>query len=330
MNSQSRQTRDSRFIQLLVYSFQGTFATVLALITGCSDQPTPVLKASSEFELEIIGARHYPDAIFGLGYAFAHGFSRVDLYGETYLQATPGIVFKSKQIQPLPAYKVVLDQRKTDWLSVNTLKVLDQKSGIELATFALPSQGWPGDQAGAWLAKLLLRDATGKRPQQFDISDSSQVVLLDPSSRLQSADLQTRKLRLSGCPPSVTFHTGKSDHGSSEIRTPEWTLLSPYGFREVFCSRERVFVLSAHRQEDVEVIAIDDKGIVVARGFVRNKVLNLGNQYHHTKIVLVSDSEDRLILRQAFFVARSPLIESELAKYEVSFSIPWSALLLSR
>ncbi len=311
-------------------SVRAVFGCAITLSVGCTNQSPPVLQSSSEFELEIIGVRHYPDAEFGLGYAFAHGFSRVDLYGKTYRQVSPDVVLKSEQLQSLPIYKVVLDQGKAGWFSRNSLSVIDRESGNVLTNFRMPSQGWAGDQAGAWLAKLLNADPSGKRLQQFDVSESARVDLLTPSSLLTQVDLEARGLRMLGCPPEVSYHTGESDHGYSEVRTPRWTLVSPYGLREVLCSRQLVLVIRSHRQEDVEVIAIDKEGIVVARGFVRNRVVNLEHRYHYTKIVALNDSEDQLVFRQAFFGTQSPLVEHVVARYEVNFTIPWSAIQLPR
>ena len=310
-------------------------ALAATYIAGCTDQATQALPSSSEFEFEVLGVRPYPDAVFGLTYAFAHGFTRVDVNGSTYRQASPGIVFRTTQQQPLPIYKVVLDQRSSNWLptalqhpfSKGTIRLVDRAGDNVLAKFTLPTDRWPGDQAGAWLARLLNPDPSGSQGRQFDVSSVAQVNVLTPSSVLQPAETATKGLRVIDCPTVVSYVGGASDYGHGELRTPNWTLGLPYSLREVHCSRRGVLLIGSHRQEDLELIAIDEAGVVVARGFVRNDKFDL-RRYHHTKVISTDDLGDRLVLRQAHFVPSSP--HTALAAHEVNFVIPWSAIRLPR
>ncbi|NRR33590.1 hypothetical protein HSX11_25775 [Oxalobacteraceae bacterium] len=319
-----------------------SFSTVLVLlacvlIACCADKPPPLLPPSNEIELEMLVAHPLPDAVFDLEYAFGHGFARVDLNGNTYRWTSRGIVFRSTQQQPLPIYRVVLDQRLSDRypetlrniVSKGHLRLYDRATGTKLATFSLPDSGWPGDQAGAWLAKLLNPDPSANRNQQLDIGKAAQVDLLVPSSVLQPDENTWTTPKIVGCPSNVINAPGISKFGRGELRTPNWNLIAPVGLLEVHCSQRGVFLILTH-MEYLEVVTIDQAGLVIARGGVRNDKINLGLRYHPTKIVSFADLGDRVVLRQAHFDPQFRNHEPQLATYEVKFDIPWSAIRLPR
>jgi hypothetical protein len=285
----------------------------------------------------------YPDATFGLEYAFGRGFSRVDLNGNTYRQPSPGVVFLSKQIAPLPRYIVVMDQRSTAWvpklirtfLSSHSLQLIDRASGDQLAIFTLPRQGWPGDQAGKWLAGLLNPDPRGERDERNNIFNASMfatVEAISPESVLQIDDPLIRGYSVKSCPKSVFVHYDKnSDHGQSELKTPNWTLLMPHRFREVYCLRGMVMIFGESTgQEHLELIAIDLNGNLVGRASVFNDKVDLGDQNHITKIISLEESGENLIIRKAHFSPQSPPDQLTVAFFEERFRIPWSAVAMPR
>ncbi|MGM9483407.1 hypothetical protein ACS5PN_19575 [Roseateles sp. NT4] len=295
----------------------------------------PVLAPSSEIELEILGVRPYPDAKFELGYAFAHGFTRVDLNGNTYRQVLPGIVFKSAQEGLAPTYKVVVDQRSTRWLpaawqglvSSGTVQLFERNRGVKLASFSMPRDGWPGDQAGAWLAKLLNPDPPGARRRNFDVSSSAQVELVAPNALLEPAERAAAWPRLVGCPQDALQSKRSADYGEAELRIWSWLLLMPRGIFEVHCSQHAVLLLGSLGQTDLQVIGIDPSGTVFARGSVRNDKLRLGYEVHHKKIVAMKDSKEQLVIRLAYFPVTSSAVKPTPAAHEVEFTIPWAAIL---
>jgi hypothetical protein len=294
---------------------------------------------SSEIELKVLGVKPYPDAKFGLGYAFAHGFARVDLNGSTYRQLSPDVILRGEQTSPLPPYVVVMDQRAASWLSEplrlltsnHSLQVLDRASGTQMATFTLPRDGWAGDEAGRLLARLLNPDPHGERNRQFDISALASVQAMPPASHLQPDEANNKSLPVKACPKSVSAHYDLNfDHGRGELRTSNWTLLMPHGLREVHCSRRAILLFGGHRQEDLEIIAIDSVGTLIGRGFIRNDKFDLAHRYHFTKIVALEETSDELIVHQAHFVAESPVRQAAVAAYESKFTIPWSAVAIPR
>lgn len=304
---------------------------MLGTLIGCDSGVRPAIAPSSEIELKVLGAKPYPDAKFGLGYAFAHGFSRVDLNGSTYRQLSPGLILRSPQTSPLPPYVVVMDQRVAPWLPESlsflapkhSLQVLDRASGRQIATFTLPRDGWPGDQAGKWLAGLLKPEPHADRSRQFDVSASATVHRVSPTSLLQPGEVGAKGLPVKACEEGVSAHyDANSDHGRGELRTSSWTLLMPYGLREVHCAQRAILLFGGHRQEDLEVVAINSVGTVIGRGFVRNDKIDLGHRYHFTKIVALEEASDQLIVRQAHFVAEAPVRKAAAAVYETRFSIP--------
>ena len=270
---------------------------------------------------------------FGLGYAFGHGFSRVDFKGTTYRMVSRDLVFKSPQQQPLPAYRVVLDQRSPrrypeflrQFVSKGTMSLVDRGSGKNLAAFSLPADRWPGDQAGAWLAKLLRPNDSGRRLQEFDVSKSAQVELLSPSSVRQPNESSGAMPKTVGCPADLVYLDRPSPYGPIELRTPEWTLLKPVGEWEIHCTPRGVILAGSYWQEDLQLVVIDQAGAVIARGVVRNDKVHFGFTRYFTETVAFDDSGDGIVLRKAYF-----LPQSQKAEYEVNFNVPWSAIRLPR
>lgn len=310
----------------------------LLQFSGCTKAPAGEVPSSGAFELEQIGVKSFTDAQFDIEYAFAHGFNRVDKNGASYLQISPQIILKHKQLTPQAQYKVVLDQRIPGWIpeflyrsyTSGRIELFSRKDSRKIGSFILPRDGWPGDQAGRWLAKQLKPDPTQSRHQSFDVSKLSNISLLQPSSFLQTRDIEGTGPTIKDCPPEFKFDARRevSDYGS--LITPSWTLLYPYSLREYRCVGLDTYVIRAHRQEDVEIIGINSAGHVFARGFVRNDKINLNLIYHHTKIIDFKIRGGVLTLRQAHFIARSAMIQPEKAKYEFELSIPMSAIQIAK
>lgn len=320
-------TRNTKAIKICLITLSLQF-------TGCTKTPPGEAPPSDSFELEQIGIKSYPDAEFGIEYAFAHGFQRVDFNGASYRQISPGIILRSEQLEPPTQYKVVLDQRVPRWLpkfiyrsfTSGKLELFSKKDGRKIGGFVLPREGWPGDQAGNWLAKQLNPDPKKSQRHSYDVSKFSNITLTQPTSLLNSQELEGAGRFIKNCPSYYKFEAPPTQSSHSGLTTPNWTLLFPYSLREYRCIGQDIFIIRGHRQEDVEIIGINTSGRVFARGFVSNDKINLNLRYHHTKVIDLRFEGGLLKLRQAHFVANSPMIKPERAKYEFELSVPMSAM----
>ncbi|MBD3812536.1 MAG: hypothetical protein IE917_09985 [Betaproteobacteria bacterium] len=307
-------------------------------VSGCEESkhshiPVPI----NGFELETLGAAAYPDAVFGLGYAFSHGFHQVTLGEYQYTQEMRGIIFKqSASEQQKSQYIVQVDQTSSaEWpavikrfVSPGKVRIIDRRTQESIASMTIPRDGWPGDQVGKWLASMFHPDATHSKPTYELTSPKAGVELIAPSSELHPNEIKNHLHYLTEtCPASIGVAVGRFDHSGAEIRAPNWTMLTPYGFKQAVCIEEGVLVFASFNQEDLEVLWLTYDGEIKGRGFIRNKKLNLHFSHHLTRIVSARFVGKTLQVQQAYFLLPAPFAKPIVAAYEAQFTFTTSELL---
>ncbi len=283
---------------------------------------TQVRSPVNHIELKIIENADLPKSKFELGYLFGHGFHEVDFKGNRYTQMDREVVFK----KPTP------ENSKADYqilVSGNTVKIIDLNLNKNIAFFNMPPDGWPGDQAGKFLATILKPDYFSIAKKKIEPSSHDSLVeLREPTATMEANERSGLPKVVYGCPIGFDLVTGKLDHHSSAIRTPQWTLLSPWGLEEVVCTPQGVLIFAQHRQEDLGVTWIDYDGSLRGSAVVLNRKMNLRYQYHQTKILSTLFTKDRLIVERAYFLRN--LHTTTKASYEAIFDIPLSELAINR
>lgn len=288
----------------------------------------------AEFELKLVGVDKYTDAAFGLQYAFMHGFKEVLFSGVTYTQISPGVILIDKRKSSKNyRYRVTLDQRMQIKITTGhyvplftgDLSLFDMDADREIASFWLPHDRWPGDEAAGWLATIMRVDKTFASAKIPSIQALSVVKVLDLNVQLNPREIRNKAIPINGCDSKIEYLPLLEENGFREIRAKNWTMAAPNGLKGILCTKSGFFIITESTSSTLDIIWIGDSGKLLGRGEILNK--NAGIMYDYrswfTRMELL---ENNLNIEQSYFSFPAPFLKPISPVSRTGFTVPLRAL----